>query len=89
MAPNLQLVTDYFGKDREPRDIFKVDIEFFKAWLVESRNKSENSVRLISDQAKAWWSWMIFYDIVAVNPWKKPYFMSRKEYKYIADFPRV
>lgn len=89
MGPFLSRVTEFLGEDREPKDVYKIDVASFEAWMHDKYNYSEYTIKLARNYARSWWSWMVFYEITNVNPWRRPLANTVKEYKYIADFPRL
>src|ERR1700752_2058628 len=69
-AKSIDLLVEYFGKDKEAGDITRDMVKHYKAWLADKKNLSEGSIRTHCSAASAFYTWMIIMEVenVTYNP---------------------
>jgi len=87
----MTIAVEYFGQDREPKDVFRQDVDEFRDWLRTTRHYAEGTIKDITSYMSGWWIWMQVYGITLDNPWRPwPEIRAyrKSEYKYMADVAR-
>lgn len=71
-ARAIDLLVEFFGKDREPQDITRAEVGHYKAWLSEKKNFKEGTIKSHVSMCSGFYTWMMHAEVegVYINPFK-------------------
>jgi Phage integrase, N-terminal SAM-like domain len=70
VARRIELLVEYFGKDKEAGDVTREMVRHYRAWLAEKKKLAPSTIQLYCSCASSFYTWMMLMEVegVVFNP---------------------